>query len=192
MLHRHTIITERLSLRPFMETDITDDYISWLNDPDINQFLESRFTKQTEASVKEWVNNTNLSNHRMLFGIFSENIHIGNFTFYMIDKRHRSLKWGITIGRKGSHKQGFANEVLEAAVRYVFEKMRFNRFEASIYDKNIGAQKMMESVGFRKEAVFEESIKYRRNYINMYLYVLLRKNYNYNPSFIEHYSVIEG
>jgi len=192
MLHGHTIITKRLSLRPFMETDITDDYISWLNDPDINQFLESRFTKQTEASVKEWINNTNLSNHRMLFGIFRNNIHIGNFTFYMIDKKHRCLRVGITIGRKECHKQGIANEVLEAAVRYVFKKMKFNRIEAGVYDKNIVSEKLFKKVGFSKEAVFEEIVKYKKNYINMYLYVLLRKNYNYNPSFIEHYSVIEG
>ena len=41
------LIGPRLTLEPLVERDFSDEYLSWLNDPEISQFLETRWTTQT-------------------------------------------------------------------------------------------------------------------------------------------------
>ena len=31
--------TKRLIIRPFLKSDISEKYISWLNDPEVNEYL---------------------------------------------------------------------------------------------------------------------------------------------------------
>ena len=38
---------KHIFLRRLTEEDVSDDYVNWMNDPEINQYLESRFNKQT-------------------------------------------------------------------------------------------------------------------------------------------------
>ena len=38
-------------VKPICDKQITDKYISWLNDDSLNQYLEVRYQKQTEKSV---------------------------------------------------------------------------------------------------------------------------------------------
>ncbi len=41
---QQVLLGERLSLVPFELDHICDRYIEWLNDPDVNQYLEVRFS----------------------------------------------------------------------------------------------------------------------------------------------------
>src|SRR3989338_6846813 len=46
---------QRIYLRPVVESDATDEYARWLNDPEVNQFLESRFSISTKESVQDYI-----------------------------------------------------------------------------------------------------------------------------------------
>ena len=44
-------------LKPLTKDDINQNYISWLNDPDINEYLEiSKFKNNTENDVFNYIN----------------------------------------------------------------------------------------------------------------------------------------
>ena len=55
------IITKRLILRDLVHADITQMYVDWLNNPEINQYLELRFTRHTLSSLNTSVPKTPLS-----------------------------------------------------------------------------------------------------------------------------------
>lgn len=169
--------TPHLHLRSFFESDITDDYIKWLNDPEINRFLESRFQVQDFFTVKEWVHNHNPSKEKMLIGIFKDDIHIGNITFHKIDSVHKFVVIGICIGRKSFQGKGYATEALQAAVRYIFNEMKFNRIEAGIYHGNVTSIKLFRKVGFRQEAIFKKRVIFEGKYIDMLLFACLRSEF---------------
>ena len=60
---------DRIYLRRLTENDATEDYVRWMNDPDINQYLESRFYTHTIESTKAFIRSvTNDNNYQ--FGIF--------------------------------------------------------------------------------------------------------------------------
>ena len=52
-------------LRPITENDATEEYVAWLNDKEVNQFLESRFILASVCNVKKFIVETN--NNRLLY-----------------------------------------------------------------------------------------------------------------------------
>lgn len=42
-------------LRPISLEDVSANYVNWMNDPQINQYLESRFSEQTLESIRDFV-----------------------------------------------------------------------------------------------------------------------------------------
>jgi ribosomal-protein-alanine N-acetyltransferase len=175
IVKENDILTERLILKPFETQDITQDYVNWLNDPNVNQFLEISKTQSLE-SVIAWVNWTNNDPTRKLFGIFMNQLHIGNLTLYDIEHTHRSLRIGITIGRKELWGKGLGVEALENACSFIFNSMNFHRIEAGIYEPNVNSIKLFTKAGFALESVMKERIYFQNNFINMLLFVRIKSN----------------
>ena len=48
------INTPRLILRPLNSNDINATYLSWLNDPSVNAYLETRFLPHTLESLNSY------------------------------------------------------------------------------------------------------------------------------------------
>ena len=49
------IESARLRLRDVEDRDVTPRYAEWLNDPEVSQFLETRFEHHTEEAILEYV-----------------------------------------------------------------------------------------------------------------------------------------
>ena len=77
------IVTQRLILRELIADDITIKYVNWLNDPDVNQYLESRFTKHTLSSLNCFFHNLQNDSSPLIFAIIVEanEQHIKNWTY---------------------------------------------------------------------------------------------------------------
>ena len=92
---------ERIFLRRLTEEDASEDYVRWMNDPEINQYLESRFYTQTIESTKAFIRSvTNDNNYQ--FGIFDKATgrHIGNIKLGGINFHDKSADIGFLIGEK--------------------------------------------------------------------------------------------
>ena len=50
MITNHKIQGKRLYLRSIKESDASENYINWLNDTNVNRFLETRFVEQNLKS----------------------------------------------------------------------------------------------------------------------------------------------
>ena len=46
---------DRIYLRKVELNDVNQVYVDWLNDPKVNQYLETRFDVQTIGSVRKYV-----------------------------------------------------------------------------------------------------------------------------------------
>ncbi len=106
-----TIDTGRFVLRCLTEDDVTDRYISWLNDPEVTRYLQARNSKHNHDSTLAYVKNHN-NIDKFLFGIFdkSKDMHIGNFSL-SVSLVHKTGIQGVMIGDKEYWGQGV---ILEA------------------------------------------------------------------------------
>ena len=57
-------------LMPITGNEVNEKYLSWLNDPELNQFLEIRYRRQTIADIYDYINGLRLSEGCEIFAIF--------------------------------------------------------------------------------------------------------------------------
>ena len=50
---------KQIYLRPLTLEDVTDEYITWMNDYEIVKYTESRFINHTRDTTEEFVRNAN-------------------------------------------------------------------------------------------------------------------------------------
>jgi RimJ/RimL family protein N-acetyltransferase len=165
------IESKRLVLKSFTEVDVTIDYVKWMNDYEVNRYLESRGMTHSEESIKEWVAWTNKDESRILLGIFKDDIHIGNVTFYYIEPTNRCLRFSISIGRKDMWGKAYGPEAMNAAVNYALEEMAMHRVESGILPMNKGSIAMFKKCGFHHEATFKDRVVFEGKFEDVLFYV---------------------
>jgi len=171
--------TRNLSVRFLLEDDITESYVTWMNNPVVSRFILScqAVQVQTRESIHEWVRSAQLDPTREVLGVFYENEHIGNLTLYMIEPENRCLRMGICIGKSGYETRGFSIEAFRGCMHFLFDDLGFNRLETTICQDNFASQKLMEYVGFSKDVVFRKRLYFEGKFTDLILYSCLRDNY---------------
>lgn len=153
--------TKRLVLRTLEAPDVTAKYIDWLNDPDVNQYLETRFENQTYESCLSFVKFCNISRAEYLFGIFEKNNnlnHIGNIKIGLINWNHKVGDISFFLGDKDIWGRGLAKEAIKKILKYSFDKIGLKKICAGCYEGNFGSLKVLMQCGFIVEGFLKEQV----------------------------------
>ena len=156
------IETERLRIRVLQPKDITEEYVSGLNDPEVNYYLLTvKKDRQTFESVKSFVLENARSSSSLLFGIFlkSSNYLIGTVRLSEISFFHYYLGMGICIFAKQCWGKGHAVETVLRLKEFVFNDMGMHYIEAGAWSQNEASVKLFKKAGF--ESYLKISDKYR-------------------------------
>ena len=143
---------EKIFLRRLTEDDATQEYVDWMNDPEINQYLESRFYTQTIESTKDFIRSvTNDNNYQ--FGIFDNESgkHIGNIKLGSINHIHKYGDIGFLIGDKSFWGKGIATEAIRLVTDFAFNNLGLHKVWGGAYAPNIGSKKAFLKNGFEVE-----------------------------------------
>ena len=97
---------------------------------------------------------------------------IGDIGLHFMDKENKQLEIGCTID-KHYQNQKFAIEALEAIIQYFFIQSAKQKIVASIDPRNTASIRLVERLGFRKEAYFEKSIFLRGEWMDDVIYSIL-------------------
>ena len=58
---------QNIFLRPIQLSDSSGPYLNWLNDPEVNQYLESRFVSWTTEMLSSYIANLVNNKNELLF-----------------------------------------------------------------------------------------------------------------------------
>ena len=147
--------TARCLLRALEESGVTERYVRWLNDPDINRYLEARFATHSMESVRKTVRDYRQSGTDVLFGIFvkeSDQAHIGNIKISDLDRNNGVAEIGFLIGDSRYWSKGIASEVIKSVCDWAFQELGLEKITAGAYAENIGSEKALMKAGFVREA----------------------------------------
>lgn len=145
----------KVRLRPLTLDDVTERYCAWLNDPEVNRCLETRFAVQTLETVRAYVEMT-LKEPDVLFLAIVEKSrgeHIGNIKLGPIVRPHRRAEISFFIGDKGFWKMGCASEAVRLLSDYALGDLELHKVTAGCYDINRGSRRIFENLGFVLEGV---------------------------------------
>lgn len=147
--------TDRLILRELEVSDCTPEYVGWLNDSEINRYLETRHEPQDEVSVREFVERCLAKSDEFLFGIFlaEGGRHIGNIKVGPVRGHHGLADISLFIGARDCWGKGYATEAIVALSRRAFEELGVAKLSASMYAPNEGSRQAFLKAGYREEGL---------------------------------------
>lgn len=145
----------RLTLRRVRVSDVTPAYVAWLNDPDVNRYLEVRYVKHTAAGVRKYVASMEGDESSVFCAIALKDgdRHIGNIKIGPVNTAHRFADVSLVIGEKDCWGRGYATEAIRLITRYGFERLGLLKIEAGVYAPNQGSTKAFLKAGYRHEGL---------------------------------------
>ncbi|WP_137790040.1 GNAT family N-acetyltransferase [Bacillus sp. E(2018)] len=176
--HFPVIETDRLRLRPVIESDVKEIYAAF-SDTDALRFYGMEPLK-TEVEAYELIQAfekgfTTGSSIRWGIILKEQDKLIGTCGFHNWSKSDRRTELGYELIRAYWH-NGFMNEALRAILHYGFNGMEFNRIAAVIRPENNSSRTLVTKLGFHEEALLREHQRVGDDYYDMYIYSLLKKN----------------
>ena len=152
--------SSRLLLRALEPRDINATYLSWLNDPAVNRFLETRFLPQSLESLQAYWHSHRDDPSSPWFAIClaSEGRHIGNIKLGPIHWLHRRADLSIFIGDCACWGQGYASEAIAMVCDWAFGELDLHKLNAGIYAGNFGSRRAFEKCGFELEGTLRQEV----------------------------------
>lgn len=144
-------------LRPIKIEDANSTYVNWLNDKEINQYLESRFVLATTENVKKFIENIIQTTDTFFFAIIDKitNEHIGNIKLGPVNTYHKRGDIGLLIGNKKYWGKGIGTEAIALISDFAFNNLNLDKIMAGCYANNIGSFKAFIKCGFVEEGLFK-------------------------------------
>lgn len=149
------LIGRRLYLRGLSPVDCTETYVEWLNDPEVNRYLETRFSgTQSLETIRRFVEETNRRANEHLFGIFqrADDLHIGNIKLGPVLTAHGLGDVSLFIGMRAAWARGYASESIQLITDFGFRSLGMRKLCSSMYAPNEGSRRAFLRSGYREEA----------------------------------------
>lgn len=189
------IETERLILRPFLETDAADVF-AYLKEPSVNCFAcmklhsleEAREEMQKRLGETEYYFAIVLKENGRVIGEIGAYPETGEP--HADEDAVRDTFSPCWMLHADYHGKGYAFEAAQAFFAYLFRQKGARRIYAYTEDDNLSSQRLCERLGMRREGVFLEFVSFVKypdgtpKYENTVQYAILKKEWErqHSPS----------
>lgn len=176
---KYFIEGKSIYLREVRVSDVNENYYSWLNDPDVNQYLETRYIPRSSENIKEFVKSMDGNPNSIFMAIClrDNDRHIGNIKLGPINWIHRVGNISLLIGAKEYWGKGIATESISLVVKYAFNNLNIRKLCSGCYSDNIASAKAFEKVGFKREGLLRKHWYFKGKYTDEILMGLLSEEY---------------
>lgn len=170
--------SERLLFRKILLSDAKDILFIRSND-DVMRFMDvMRFESIADAekmiisigesyTKEDGINWAIIEKH--------SNIFIGYFGFFRLIPEHCRAEIGYALKPEFWGK-GYMYETINKMVRFGFENMKLHSIEANVNPDNEKSKRVLERIGFKKEAYFRENYLFNNKFLDSIIYSLLEKD----------------
>jgi RimJ/RimL family protein N-acetyltransferase len=101
---------------------------------------------------------------------------IGDLGIHFFDNENKQAEIGCTLNKNFQNK-GYATESVKRVIDYLFKDLNKHRIITSIDPKNKNSIRLVERIGFRKEAHFVESIFINGRWVDDLIYAMIEKDW---------------
>jgi RimJ/RimL family protein N-acetyltransferase len=94
---------------------------------------------------------------------------------------HKTAWVSLGIGSEEHWGKGYGGEALLCLIDYAFNELNLHRLQLTVFSYNSRAIKLYEKIGFKKEGAFREFMERNGQRYDMFLYGLLRREWQKSP-----------
>lgn len=154
------LVGEKVSLHALEAADVNDDYLGWLNDPEVMRYLGSAGSWSTRESLLRYLDRFRESASDLLLAVRDRQtgLHIGNVTINHVDWTLRAGHLGIMIGRKEYWGKGYALEAMRLFIEYLFQQVKLRKVTAGAPVDNVASIVTLKKLGFTTERILRNHV----------------------------------
>jgi len=174
--------TKRLCIRP-VRLDDKDALFKYRSDPDTFKYLSfvPIEISDVEIFIKNSAKNINVTGtwFQLVILLKESNSLIGDIGLHFLDSdpENKQVEIGYTLNSVFRN-NGYAKEALTEIIDYLFQSLNKHRITASIDPTNEASIKLIEKLGFRKEAHFKKSLFFHGKWVDDLVYALLSEEWS--------------
>lgn len=168
--------TERLLIRPFRAEDL-ESFLAYRNDLEVARY-QGWSVPYTREQAIEFINEMKVKQAavqgewlQLAVELKATGALIGDWAIHIMKSDERQAYLGYTLAREHWGK-GYAIEATQRVLAYLFEELHLHRIVAECDVENTASFKLLERVGFRREAHLVENIFFKGAYGSEYHYAL--------------------
>lgn len=140
---------KRVLVRTFTDRDLSETYVSWLNDSETMQYSNQRFLTHNMESVSNYFGNfSGGPNVFLAIEDAQSGQHVGTMTVY-VQPHHHTADVGILLGERG---KGYGSEAWCLVIDWLLNICQVRKVTAGTLAGNLGMLSLMEQAGMQHEA----------------------------------------
>lgn len=167
---------KRIGLSPLLRKDIHEDYVRWLNDPEVNRYSGRRRYPSNEQSIERYLSGLGKDEYVLSICVKENGRHIGNIKYGPVDWVNRTCEVEILVGEKGEWGKGYASEAIYLVSKHLFLTLDLNRVEAKSANPAFIAA-VCKHLGWTLEGEMRERFLMEGRFISYSWLSLLRKEF---------------
>lgn len=169
----------RLYYEPIAMSHATSDYLGWLNDAEVNKYLEVK-KENTLEELRAYIQDA-LEKKIFFWAIHlkANGKHIGNIKIDPINCKHGTGEYGIMMGDKSEWSKGYAKESSIAVIDFCFGELNLRKMTLGVLEYNVAAVQLYQKLGFTTEGIYKKHVLHDGIYCNILRMALFNPTYKY-------------
>jgi ribosomal-protein-alanine N-acetyltransferase len=158
--------SERLFYKRVNKEHISIDYVNWINNSEVNMYLETRGGYTLELLKKYIENQYQKEVYFWAIHIKRTKKHIGNIKIDPINMDTKSGEYGILIGDKESWGKGYAKEASNTILNFCFNELKLSKVTLGVIENNFSAVQLYKKIGFKIDEIISGTKEYNHTVSN--------------------------
>ncbi len=163
-----TIEGDKVILRRLLLSDITAEYLAWLNDDDVTRGLETVPRPYTHEMLEQYIHDVIANENTYMFMVLDKATGktIGTAKVHNISKKNGTCNLGMMIGDKNYWGKGYGQDTYNTAINFAFNTLGIRKIWEMANADNVASLSMCKKAGFQIEGQLKEHILSDGKYID--------------------------
>ena len=173
------LIGNKIYLRSLELEDLSGNYVSWLNDPEVCRYNSHHFFQYTNQKAINYISKINNSFSEIVLAIIlsENNLHVGNISLQNINLINRSAELAILIGDKNYWGKGIAKSSIKLLLDHGFLSLNLHRIYLGTPRENVSMQKIAIYFGMKNEGVKRDAFFKNGEFFDILDFAILQNEY---------------
>ncbi|MBI9049385.1 MAG: GNAT family N-acetyltransferase [Anaerolineaceae bacterium] len=174
------IIGDGIRFRAAERTDL-QQFVDWLNDPEVRQYLTIYFPMSLAFEEKWFEDNLSKSpdEQALVMEVITEGgwKSIGTISLMNVCNIDREAELGLFIGEKSEWSKGYGKKALKLMLEYAFNTLNLNRVYLRVFENNLRGIRAYKATGFIEEGRMRQAKFCNGKYLDVLIMSVLRSEW---------------
>ncbi|WP_320667197.1 GNAT family protein [Prochlorococcus sp. MIT 1307] len=162
-----------IKFRPLQVKDVSQSYVLWFSNKDVVKYSDNQYRIFTLEGQKLYVEQCIKDKDIDLYGIFYDDIHIGNISLSNLTSHHKRAELTYCIGITSYWGKGIGRKAISEMITVARNKYQLKKLYAGVSSLNYGSKIALEHNNFLLEGVRKDHLFYNSTWSDQLDYGLI-------------------